>query len=110
MDLHYTRLISISLYNKTPLTKTWRYMQRKNLTNLYTLKEVYEKKLYNDINAITKALCLEELSKFFVHKRKSVINQCYTLSKVVYNKFPIEILQKICNFIVVPIKFEIYLE
>lgn len=107
MDLHYTRLISISLYNKTPLTKTWRYIQRKNLTNLYTLKEVYEKKLYNDIHAIEKALCLEELSKFFMKKRQFLINQCYTLSSVVYQKFPVEILQKICDFIVVPIKFEI---
>ncbi len=107
MDLHYTRLISISLYNKTPLTKTWRYIQRKNLTNLYTLKEVYEKKLYNDIHAIEKALCLEELSKFFMKNRQFLINQCYTLSTVVYQKFPVEILKKICDFIAVPIKFEI---
>ena len=110
MDLQYTRLISISLYNKTPLTKTWRYIQRKNVTKLYTLKEVYEKKLYNDIHAIQKALCLEELSKFFIQKRQFLINQCYTLSTVVYKKFSIEIVQKICDFILVPIKFDIYLE
>jgi len=107
MDLHYTRLISISLYNNIPLTKTWRYIQRKNLTNLYKLKEVYEKKLYNDIHAIQKALCLEELSKFFMKKRQFLFNQCYTLSTIIYRKFPIEILQKITDFIKVPIKFDI---
>lgn len=107
MDLHYTRLIYLSTYNKTPLTKTWRYIQRKNLTNVYTLKEVYEKKLYKDIHAIQKALCLEELSKFFINKRQFLVKQCYTLSTVVYQKFPIEILQKICDFIMVPIKFQI---
>ena len=107
MNLHYTRLISISLYNNIPLTKTWRYLQRQNLMELYTLQEVYRKKLYNDIHAIQKALCLEELTKFFIKMSQILINQCYVLSTVLYKKFPIEILKKISDFIEVPIKFEI---
>ena len=107
MDLHYTRLISISLYNNRPLTKTWRYIQRKNITNIYTLKEVYDKKLYNDIHTIRKALCLEDLTNFFTRKRNFLIKQCYAFSVLAYRQFPIEILQKICNYITVQIKFEL---
>ena len=100
MDLNYTRLIGLSLYNNTPLTKTWRYKQRQNVRNLYTLKEVYQKTLYYDIQAIRKAICLEELDTFFITKRKFIIELFYTYCILTYNILPIEIVKKIFTYII----------
>ena len=107
MDLEYPRLMSIFMTNKTPLTHTWRYKHRKTMLQTYSLLEIYKEKLYNDIHSLHKALCLEELVQFIARQRKFLIKQCYAITTETYYIFPVEIREKICRYIQVPIKFDI---
>lgn len=107
MDLNYPRLVNISMLNTKPLTQSWRYKDRKNILQKYSLLEIYNEKLYSDIHSVHKALCLEQLLEFIEKQRQFLIKQCYSITLETYNIFPVEIHEKICNYIHVPIKFDI---
>ena len=104
MNFNYTRLTSIFITNKKPLTKTWRYKQRKDILQKYSLFQVYEQQLYSDVHAVRKALCLEQLLKFIENQRQFLVKQYYTIVLETYKIFPMDIQKKICSYIRVPIK------
>ena len=107
MDLEYPRLVNIKIFNTKPITQTWRYKQRKTILQKYSLLHIYQKKLYTDINSVHKALCLEELLHFIERQRQFLIKQCYSITIETHRIFPMEIHEKICRYITVPIKFDI---